>query len=283
MLWLIFAVLVILYLAFVKPVTYDIVYSIPVHEDIPCIKDLLNNIFNIHRDKFNVCVILHMSNDLWNSCDELRSLDHVYINPSHFDSKLPSHDLVKKHIENFQFAESMFSFKLFSCIASNCMFFKSPDPDYIQDLMNEQINISPDEICTDGLDDDWPWKKLINNDPTNKKKLCDKKIGFHFGTIEGWTVNYTIFKQMIKLIDELHIDSGTINYPSEEVIFEGTKRYLTGKAGHVMCKVYYHQPAITEDIFNHYYQGHGEKQICILKRVPRNIDDPIRLLFRNLS
>jgi hypothetical protein len=260
---------------------YDIVYSIIAHEDIQCVLDLLKNIFSVHECKYKIFVILHLSDELFLKRDEINKFSKdVNVNPSHFNSKLPSFDLVKKHIENFEYVDSIIKFKIFSYVASNCMFFKSPDRLYIENMIKEKIEQPIEDYSCMNNTDNWVHSGGMKKNDLLKEKLCGK-IGFYHSTIEGWTCNYTIFKEIVKFIKDFDIENIiTEQTVWEEVIFESIKRYLTGKGCDCMCKVFYYQESITKEQFDFYVSNKGESNICSLKRIPRNMNDPIRLLFR---
>lgn len=261
---------------------YDIVYSVIAHEDIPCVLDLLNNIFSVHDCKYKIFVVLHLSDELFSKCEEIKNFNKdVHVNPSHFNSEIPSYDIVKKHIENFEYCDSIIKFKVFSYVASNCMFFKAPDKGYIQEIINENLNPKDDYSCMNNLSDSWIHTDNVKNNELLKQKLCGKN-GFYNNCIEGWTCNYIIFKKIVKFIKDFDIENLITNQTVwEEVLFESIKIHLTGKGCNVMCKVFYDQDSITKEQFDFYVSGKGEPNICLLKRIPRNLNDPIRILFRD--
>lgn len=256
-----------------------IIYSLLAHESIECANDLILNIKKFTVNPF--LIIINLNHELFGKKDEIIN-DNVIINPNPNDKKWATSDILKGHIDNFNYLNRVnIKFEYFILLASNCMFIRKFDVskldlDYTTKITEKSWN--PVDIKT--KDYWWPIflknKSLINI--FLKHKIYPEK-----GSHEGAIYKHEQFEQIINKINELKLfENILIEVPFEEFFLLSLEFYLFGKRQPRICKIYWNNKDwyvkisdIESEISNNGFY--------MVKRIPRSLNDPVREFIRKLN
>lgn len=256
-------------------ISYDIIYSLVVHESVECVIDLIHNIYLSNLSQ-KIFIIIHCNELMFNNLIPHQTLmNNFVLNPIYYNKKLFTHDLTKAHFQNFSFLDSnKYKFKYFCLIASNCLFIKPFN------LFDIEKNIRPLSNYTQSFSNGligWDHhKKIIQNlkfirfcRNRNIKLVNEQHEGaiYHkdvFMKIMNITKNNKLFKKI----------NGKI--PTEEVILPILENFVSNGINPRICKVYWGRKNYTptqDDIM--------KNENYMVKRIDRRINDNLRIFIRN--
>lgn len=245
---------------------YDIVFSVTVHESPECLYDLINNI-EFYNTGLRFLIVLHVNDYMYNVIATTNTC--VLINPNYYDKRTFTSSILQAHIDNFNFASKIHSFDFFMLLASNCMFVKKiqwPLPSYEGPVRR---------------DDDFlgcQWRSFKKN-AAIIKVFYDLKTPiilrrFH----EGVIYSYELMHKIVDFIDEqrlLEIIKEQTCF--EEILLPTIEVLLQGYTSLRLCKIYlnnHNLEATQRDVID--LRNDNTDPTCIVKRVPRRLNDPVR-------
>lgn len=247
---------------------YNLVFSIIAHESIQCIEDLVKNIcyFTSHIEK--VLIVLHL-NDLMFKEYLVHNTKKVLVNPIHYNKEAHTSFLLKAHLENFEFTDSKgISFEYFMLLASNCLFVKKIS--WPLNLVKSKMKGAQDLT-------EWHWPLFTKNThimSVFKTNSIDFFARTHEGAVYDYDTLYQVnnFIKVNKLLSD--IESETC---FEESILPSVEAYLKGFILEPFAKIFFENPKAMVSIENiKDVQANDKSHICIVKRVHRDINDPVR-------
>lgn len=252
--------------------------SIPVHES-PAV--IYNQLKNIQKFVPNSVIILHSSGSsgshFINEVDKIAKSfpDFAFVNPIHYSTYSPNDagfvtGLSTVHSSNFQYLASQIKFDGFALNTSNDMFVR----DGIEDIFNNfdcSFHVSMEDPAN------YPFQDVLEAiRPYVTVKTAEK------GSQEGFFLPAEVFKDISKII--LSMDG----------MVKAEEMYLPCLAFNLCPELYkknsgehyvYHNPAhysvTKEDVHKTQYGEYGPKYA--VKRVPRNINDPIRRYINEIT
>jgi hypothetical protein len=259
--------------------SYDIIYSLTVHEYPDVINDTLRNIkkYNINN---KILIILHANINIYKTFIPDNDIkDITLINPKPYDKNLFTMSLLKAHFDNYEYLiQKGIQFKFMMLLASNCMFCKQ---------MPKMTNVEPLRITTQRYtkamhknnDADWPpfycnkkiFRILRNNDVGITKSQ-------HEGCVLSWDLaecmnKYLRINNVFNLVEK--------ETQFEEILLPSLEIYFQGSIGYRYCKVYWENPGYMatrndiSEIIN------SNNNVCVVKRVPRDLNSDIRKFINN--
>jgi len=255
-------------------IVYDIVYSITAHENFNILNSLISNILKFNKNYY-ILICLNLNTYMYENRNFIK-LTNVIINPKYFDKNKYSSDILKAHIDNFQYLMNQnILFNNIMLIASNCMFIKQvklPEKNTYEnkfcftDIKNNNI-----ENLTD-----WHWPNILEN-KIIINILLQNKIKIMNGQHEGRIYNFTLFYYIYKFI----ILNNIFNLIEKEAVFEEfllqslEYYYNNGKLVPTYCKIFWNNKDYIPSI-NDIKKCLTDSNIYAVKRVPLNYNNPIR-------
>lgn len=200
-----------------------IVLSIPVHEQVPVIMDQVGNMLHFVPSGI---IVLHANSDTLRN--ELQTVfcetDRVFVNPRVVYSAWG--EVVRCHLSNFEYIQSLIQFDYFVLHASNDMYIRFGVEEYISRYtagFTKRIVTHPDTEW-------WPSAKALS-DPWLHNIMLDAGITRIVGTqVEGSFYTKEIFSVIAetiqKTIDERKDDPLNGGYTREEFFFSTIANHL---------------------------------------------------------
>jgi hypothetical protein len=264
-------------------VLYDIVYSLPVHEDIASVIDLIYNIQHFNKNVKSL-IILHTNEAISNAIIKHNSIfpkDNVIVNPSVYAASTFNYKILKKHIDNFEYLLSLnIDFKVFMTLASNCLFIKEPNKNFLNSIVNIPINITESDDIYKYTHDpaDIHWTTILSNVKI-KEQFEKYNIAYVINQIECWYVSKNNMIEILKLFKKLNIDNSIeVETVFEEFIPGSLLYYCTGTKDIKLCKNSLNNIDFTEDEINDTIQN--DPNSWCMKRFKREYTNPIRTYVR---
>ena len=276
-----------------------IVYNILAHEQPACVFDLVQNIA-----KFNVThewrVIVNYSNYLNEAIGHWK-MDNVIVCPRAFDKHWHTYSLLQGLVENWLHVKQIgltYSHMMF--FASNCMFVTTP-PNFEQFDMWDPSSTIEDFKAKTSVDyqetwntlahyegiDDWHWNfftqnkkitSILNNLP------CARFSGAQW---EGVIYSQSVADTILGFIHERdlgHLVNQEMCF--EEFILPTLEQTFFQSFAKRLCHVAWNREHLTptvDDIAKIIEQCRaGISEQCMVKRIPRDLDNPLRRLVNNL-
>lgn len=272
----------------------NIVVSISAHESELCLVDQCLNYVLLVDPKL---IIIHLNSKAnFNTqlfkiiVDKIPALaGKVLLNPfSIYIETYPGNVAVvtglhRAHLTNFTFLEhSRIPFDYFALDASNSLIIRPGLSSWILQDIGDLVGNSP-------LIDDWNWYSAVKSDNALSSIFQEIKVSQH----EGEVFKYSAFKELVYLIyqyefcevENLSGGSHRVQYPREEVVFPTA--YFASTTRSEVRPPYIFMPwdrnlNWTEEdlrgIWNTDYHSFDKNKFGI-KRVARDINDPIRILI----
>lgn len=269
---------------------YKILFSIPVHEKLEVVLDQLMNVFTLNPDSG---VVLHLSPafDYQNSKISLLQFNSilrqiggdVIINPQ--SVRTGFFDIIQAHISNFKYASSVCEFEYFALLASNELFIKNGLIDYVKNY---------DSGVNDGIipvTSKTRTGKSAHKDQVLHRILDDMNSkDIYWSQIEGSFYKSEIFNQMCKEIEKF-FDYRTIGpndlYAREEVYFPTVfwglfkqQDNLSISTKGMFTYVPWGRLTLSVSLAEVIKYAEKSSNIFCVKRVARNLNDPIRIYIR---
>jgi hypothetical protein len=257
--------------------TYDIVYSIIAHENQEYLLKLIENIKKYNKN-YNILILFHLNDELYETFKP--SINNVLINDIHYNKKTFHHSLTVAHIDNYNYLiKNYINFKYIILLASNCMFIKQmkliKSPNYTDNLTTCDNNLKrTNHACFDSFNKNKDIMNILTRD-----KIC-----IYTEQHEGSFYTKKLFGKIAKYIENNHLFS-KINeeLQFEEIILVSLAKYFNSNNFILYCKVFWNNNnyMVTEfDIDT--IRNDQNNHICIVKRVPRDINSNIFKYIDNL-
>ena len=283
---------------------YDIIYSLPVHQDIKIVNNLLENINKFNKNN-KFCIILHLNEKLYKIRDQIYK-KNVLINDIKYNKKRGTMDLLKCNLDNFEYLiKNNINFYNFMIITSSVRFVRqSPHfekPNYICKLKELDRDQDYNKILkSNWYSDVLKNKHLIDIIKKNKIELIggDMIIKQNEGRIYAKEHYQNIYNFIKK--NEI-IKNITHQTYFEETLLPSLSSYFNnGKNMDNYCHVFWEfsgkkcaRPPIWKgDNRIIYYQVpnvelikdtlENNDSIFIIKRIPDDINDPVYKYVDNL-
>lgn len=244
---------------------YKICFSIPVHEAPDVVNQQISNIHHFNPDSI---VVLHKS--LSFNTDVV--FNEAVVNPNRFETQW-GNSFVRVHFSNFKAVEE-YNFEYFCVLASNELFFKHGAYDYMKQFDGGTQYLPETGVRFPRVID------LCNKHPTLSRVSSQ---------IEGIFMKKYIVKE---LIDSMNIDyTEFVSGAEEEVLFStwlSDSKYKNGYPitwfGGLISRFPYGEPwpELVETLHNwekvpeDRQDSYHSRSIFSVKRVPRNMDAPLR-------
>ena len=261
---------------------YDIIYSVLAHESIECLLNLIENIKKYNKNN-NYLIILNLNNYLFDKININKNNKNLIIYPKPIEKKINSYLLLYSHILNFNYLKSNnIKFNYFMFLASNCMFIKQMPK--IINIYDDKIKITKsDKINNFTLN----WFHTNNFLKNNKiLKLFEiNKIGIYNNQHEGQLYTYFMLNTIIDFIEKNNI----FNIIEKDTVFEeilpySLCYYFFNIKPKLYCKVFWNKPYLEPNIDDiNILINSNEGNSYIVKRVPRDIQHPLRKYINNLK
>ena len=269
---------------------FNILFSIPVHEHFDVILDQLLNITTLNP---NCAVVLHiskvfdyeksaMSKDTFlNAIKSLGIYDRILINPESIRTAI--NDIIQAHLSNFNFAKSQIEFEYFSMLSSNEIFIQSGLCNMIKKY---NAGCGKTEITNKTH---WKWTKQTLQDKDLKLMLAEyNSTKIYSSQIEGSYYKTDIFIDIVNCVNKYYdYTKENILYPREEVYFSSLfwaiqQNKFTSATNIGSNYTYIPWKRISLNVYLCEVKNfiRNKDYIKSVKRVPRNIDDPIRCYLR---
>jgi hypothetical protein len=246
---------------------YDIVYSILAHENSEFLLKLINNIKKYNKN-YKILILFHLNDELYDTFKP--NIENVLINDIHYNKKTFHHSLTKAHLDNYNYLiKNNIDFKNIILLASNCMFIKQIK---LNNKYNDTNDISKCEGDIDKLDKHHSGIFMNNKywvDCFKRDNICIEQT-----QLEGSKYSKKLFGKISKYIeDNKFFDNIEQELQIEEILFVSLCKYYNSGIYDLYGKVFWNNPgygATEFDIDN--IRNDKENQICIVKRVPRDIN-----------
>ncbi len=250
---------------------YDIVYSILAHENTDFLLKLINNIKKYNKN-YKILILFHLNDELYKTFKPID--ENVLINDIHYDKQLYHHSLTQAHFDNYNYLiKNNINFKYILLLASNCMFIKQIN---ITNTFNETDTVFKcdediNKIITHSCRDSIEGNKYIMN-CFKRDNVCIYKHDW-----EGSIYTNKIFGKIVKYIEDNNIFNNINHeFQFEEILLPTLMKYFNLNKYITYGKVFWDNNGyyVNEiDIDNLINDKNGN--ICIVKRVPRDINSTI--------
>jgi len=271
-----------------------LVISIPVHESYPCVIDQVNN---IRKYVPSSAVVVHVSGDsddsFYESLVAASKKDYdgfLFINPTRYKThKLGEAGnvtgLSSVYCDNFRFISKIMDFDFYSPSTSNEMFVRSG----LESLMEKyscQFDVVNVPTRADRLSHPSKYQDMAN--VLKNRYNCQYP---EYGVVVGSFVSFDIWKHISDIIlDELCKDFGSPlaldEYVIPTLIFNLYPELYNSiiPETYVFCPKDYNPnaPYISEALIMDIRNGKYPNRF-VAKRVPRDINHPIRVFINSLS
>jgi hypothetical protein len=205
--------------------SYDIVFSINVHEKIEFIKKQLKNIKN--NVKCSYCVIFNCGNFIYKKLKQEKFDDNIFINPEIINKKRFHGSLFQGIYSNIVYALSNFTFKYFFILSSRTIFFKNIDLNDITTSFNNEKLCFESTWASISNKDDLPINDKFNWESIKKSKLFEYYFSRFKKSYKGTHEGLIITNDALKFIYDFFINNNNIlidiyklNGPMEEFVIQ---------------------------------------------------------------
>jgi hypothetical protein len=254
---------------------YDVIYSITAHEKPEVIHDLIRNI-----KKYNQCnsflICLHLNHKMFSNfyTDD----PCVVVNPEPYDKKKFTHLILKAHLDNYDYLEKGgIEFRSIMLLASNCMFIKQMPP--IPEFENYEQTFP--QGCNIQHLNGWHW-------PVFKKNhflvncFIDHDIRCYNCWHEGSLHSKEVFGKIKTFIESNRLFSNiSCEICFEEILLPSLEVYFQNFMAPQLITVTLERHGFTiQDIKK--MRASGSTNSFIVKRVFRNMNDPVRQFINSL-
>ena len=261
---------------------YDIIYSVLCHESLECVDDLISNIFKFNH-KYNVLIVLNLNSYLGKMLTDHHFPENVLVYPRYTEKRTFHISILQGHIDNYNYIKEMkINCDYYCAISSNSLFVRSVQMDKIKEYYDEHMTgTGCYERKYESLTG-WHW------DAFNKNSLLvdvfrKNRIYTYSGAMEGRFYIKEIWEQVIQNIKQHDLISKvTLNTAFEEIIPSSLEMYHYGFKVPIICKVYWHVQDYRVDVKHIEEFNKEENYMSMVKRVYRDIKDPIRTYIRGL-
>lgn len=252
---------------------YDIVYSYTFHENCDALIDTICNLFFFNKNQRILAVV--------NVCDKqaqiklregLTGFDVRVILHSEPSRHLYTSSIMKSHVENFKYClDNDITAKYVILLASNCLFTKQIT---LHDIENTPLT---KVITTSKTNWKW-WTPILSNKKIIQSMIDAKYIQDECDLIgvshEGLIVPFS------RLIEFTYFMIPLFNMIEDDTVFEEflIQTMLSKNGIRNCCKIFWHSPNFAPTL----QQAIDEPLPCV-KRVSREIDDPVRAGIRNIA
>jgi hypothetical protein len=246
-----------------------------IHEAWDCVADLCLNIYRYCGK--GTSIYLHCSKALWNNPknrDFMNILPNdikIFFSPKIWNKELFTCDLLKAYLEVIEFAEQKkHPIEYWMLLTSNCLFVE-PFSSWKQKTNNHHL-----------FNPKWMWWNKIFHPFHHRIQQHFQAFGIPFiGHYhhEGTVLPHSVWQRIIQHLRKYPflINDKPIHFPGEEFILPSLEYYYTGKLSRRCCKYFIRNPGgrfYPKDIYL-------IEDAVSVKRVPRVLNDPVRLWIRN--
>jgi len=259
---------------------YDIDYSITAHENFNILNQLIDNILKFNKE-YNVLICLNLNKYMYENKKNIK-MNNVIINTIFLDKNKYTSDILKAHIDNFQFLlDQNIKFNNIMLLASNCMFikqFKLPD----KNIYNDQIYLTYFKDNDLSKLKKWHWSSILENEIIINI-LINNKIKIVKGQHEGRLYNFKLYNNIYNFIKDYNI----LNLVEKETVFEEfllqslEHYYNNGNLVPVYCRVFWERKDYTPNI-NDIHNCLSNPNIFAVKRIPLDSNNLIRCFINIL-
>jgi hypothetical protein len=257
---------------------YKIIYSVVVHESPECFFDMLANVYLANMNQ-SIFLVVNCNHYMYRELNKLIQLniddkDRFIINPNHYDKKLFTKDLLRAHMQNFDYIkEKGYEFDYYCLLASNCLFIKQFNIKEIEDLIYKPtIYTQQFENHLNG----WDFEGKVFRNKAFIQFCRKNSLKILFNHHEGAIYRYEVFEQIIQYIRRNQLlKKIQTRVPVEELLFPMIENLICNAMNPRICKIYWKRKNYTpliEDI--------EREENYMVKRVDRKIDDRLRLYIR---
>ena len=252
-----------------------IFYSILCHEKIDCIFDMIKNIKKYNKD-YKVSIILNINHYLSKLIKEknINLPENVIINTDISEKIHSTHTILKGHLSNFNFIKDL-DFDYFCLLASNCMFIRNINYNYIDTFYKKKYDVIKK---ADGfkLQTGWHWDSIYRNEKIINI-FKERDMALYDSQHEGRVYVKYMFNELNNEITKLKIfDLIQVDTLFEEFLLSTFERYLFGTEVPIVCKIFWSNHNYIASIEDIEKIRKDDSIISVVKRVSREIDDPIR-------
>lgn len=192
---------------------YNVIVSVPVHENLDVVKDQIRN---FKKYILGVGIVIHISEEFYRQIKglkELETISDVFINDKHINTD--EKGIIYAHISNYHCASAHCSFDYFIMHASNDMYVKEGITDY---LYNYDAGFNIHKIFS--YSQWWPGNYALQDKQLLyllKKHEMDAIIGTQ---VESSFYKSDVFGYIVKIIEEsVSYEDIQLKYPREEIYF----------------------------------------------------------------
>ena len=250
---------------------YDLVFSILAHEQPVIMDDLIENIKKFTK-KYKILFIINLNNEMY--LKYKNNYSNVIINNKYFDKTKYSKDILEGHLSNFRYLKTHnIDFKKIILLASNCIMFREIRLDLLTTKHISKPNFT-----------EWHWPNFLKNEELINTLKKDNITDYFCEHHEGSIFDYDIFEKITDYIDNNNLWKKVTNESVfEEHLLTILEYYFVKSIRNRICKVYWENNNYLVTKENIIELLKHTNDICFVKRVERNIDDPIRVFIRNLN
>jgi hypothetical protein len=255
--------------------TFDCVVSITVHEEVLCVKDLIDNIFTLCKMK--TAVVLHCNDYMYDICNaHFKEIKNVFVNPIHWNKETEPIALIKSHLENFNLMNKEYKFEYFIWLASNCLFVK---PFTLENIKNKEMYTLEIEKNYST----WHFPCFFKRDKHIMDILKDNQIEIIGREHEGAVMTY---EQMVKISDFVYKHqfdkTGAVGISClEEVIVPSLEKHFSETNEiYRINKAFWRVMNCTPSVSQIEHILSINPKIYTVKRVPRKYDNAVRSFYR---
>lgn len=261
--------------------SYNILFSIPVHEKPEVVID---QIININTFNENCAIIIHISAGFdWKKTlmseieflERVSKIPNVLINEKRLETDWGN--IIECHISNYYYSIDRIDFKYWMPCSSNELFIKKGLYEYIK--VYEHGGQARELKMTDA------WFKSA---PFKDGTLSEISSSFntnliYYGQVEGSFYDSKLIKQIMDIISKCNLaeESKKLPYPREEVYFQSLAKYV--------CASHYENNTTYVNWNNNLniYTWNVRKLLKTngyfsVKRIDREIDDGMRFYIRKI-
>ncbi len=266
---------------------YDLVFSIPVHEQINVVVDQLINFSHFNN---GCAIVLHLNPSFVLSNDDFALLKkvsdylgNVFINPKRLKAGL--NNIIQTHLSNYEFIRNL-DFEYFVMSSSNELFVKKGAYDYIMQFdcveygQKTSIKTNPEEI-------NWKQMKHAIKDESLINATSPILDGFLYGgQIEGSYYKKELFEKMWMRINSFFDYEHLSNlYAKEEVYFHTLCAYFDDGSFRKSENVTFADWDNGLKVYKRTVRAIQKKDVNYfsVKRVTRELNNYIRIYVRNRS
>lgn len=257
---------------------YDIIYSITAHESPDSLYNLIENIF-LNNLNYKIGIILHLN--IFMKDNFFTNIKDVIINELYYDKKTCNHTILKAHIDNFSYLKKKKIQYLFIVpLSSNCMLIKQIHIPLDYKFKNK---IYEEEFSLDQKETKWHWDNILKNKiifSILKKYKIPIRNGYH----EGRIIFYDLFELICNfIIDNKIFDNIEQDCVFEEFLLHSLEAYFNNGINCLSYLKLYKDKIDQNNKITWNKLINISQDIFIVKRVPRNLNDNIRILVNTFS